>query len=407
MFVLTLNCGSSSVKFSLIETNRERIAANSDREIARGLIEKIGLPSSIVKISSVDPGKPGTVNGIEILDHREAVEVAIRMLCEQGFVPSRDAIEAVGHRVVHGGERFSASVAIDREVLEGIMECIELAPLHNPANLSGIRAATEALPGKPQVAVFDTGFHATIPDFAHRYAIPDTLYRRHKIRRYGFHGLSHRFVSFRLSQLLGRRREDMKIITCHLGNGCSLAALDQGRSVDTTMGFTPCEGLVMGTRSGSIDPAVILHVIAKEELTIAEADTMLNKHCGLYGLSGISNDMRELIKERDAGNDRARLAVDVFIYTLKKQIGAFLAVLGGADAIIFTGGIGENAPEIRERALHGLGYAGIQIDPAANSRLFGGAEGLVSAPDSPTSVHVIPTNEELVIARDTVRCLTA
>lgn len=407
MFVLTLNCGSSSVKFSLIETTRERIASNSDREIARGLIEKIGLPSSIVKLSATEPGKPGTVNGIEILDHREAVEVAIRMLCEQGFVPSRDAIEAVGHRVVHGGERFSASVPIDRNVLEGIMECIELAPLHNPANLSGIRAATEALPQKPQVAVFDTGFHATIPDYAHRYAIPDTLYRRHKIRRYGFHGLSHRFVSFRLGQLLPKKREEMKIITCHLGNGCSLAALDHGRSIDTTMGFTPCEGLVMGTRSGSIDPAVILHVIAKEELTIAEADTMLNKHCGLYGLSGVSNDMRELMKERDAGNDRARLAVDVFIYTLKKQIGAYLAALGGADAVIFTGGIGENAPEIRARSLAGLDYAGVLIDETANAKLFGGAEGAISTAESRVRVYVIPTNEELVIARDTVRCLTA
>ena len=405
MKILTLNCGSSSVKFRLIDTSLELIEKHQDREIASGLVEKIGLPDSVMNLYDADKKKIPVDIKTSILDHTEAIEQAIFMLTEHRLIKSRDEIEACGHRVLHGAEMYHKSLLVTPEVMHNLNTIIDLGPLHMPHNIAGIRAAQAALPGRPQVAVFDTGFHATMPDYAYRYAIPDVLYRRHKIRRYGFHGISHRYVSQRVGIVMGRPREEMKIITVHLGNGSSLAAVDHGKVVDTSMGFTPAEGLVMGTRACSIDPTVILKIMEKERITLAQADSLLNKHSGVLGVSGVSNDMRELMKARDKGNDNARLALDIFVHVLKRHIGAYLAVLDGADVIVFTGGIGENSAEIRRRSTEGLRFAGITLDQAVNDKGFGGFEGAITTPDSKIAVYVVPTNEELVIARDTVRVI--
>ena len=406
MKILVLNCGSSSLKFQLIETDAEQERAGTDRALARGLVENIGS-TAVVKYEreGVKPQKETA----EILEHKIAVERAIALLSDpqHGVIASRAEIAAVGHRVVHGGERFKSSIEIDDDVLDGIEDCFDMAPLHNPPNVRGYRAARAVLGSVPHVAVFDTSFHQTMPAHAYIYGLPYALYQRHGIRRYGFHGTSHRFVSQRLAALLGRAPDDpgLRVITCHLGNGCSITALRAGRSIDTSMGFTPLEGLVMGTRCGDIDPAALLHVVVREEIGAAEVSSLANKHSGLLGISGLSNDMRALLEAEAQGNDRAKLAIDVFCYRLRKYIAAYVGALGGIDAVAFAGGIGENAPAIRARSMAGLDAVGLALDPALNSAARG-AEAEISPPGASARVFVIPTNEELLIARDTCRIVS-
>ncbi len=405
MKILVLNCGSSSVKFQVIETSLELIQANADRPLARGAVERIGMSDSRLTLDV--PGRKPFQEISEILEHRGAVEGVLRALVhpDHGVLGRVDEIEAVGHRVVHGGEKFASSVVVTPEVEEMIEECVVLAPLHNPHNLRGLRAARTLLPGVPHVAVFDTAFHQSMPPHAFVYGLPYQLYTRHGIRRYGFHGTSHRFVAIHTARLVGRPLEELSIVTCHLGNGCSMAAVRCGRSVDTTMGFTPLEGLLMGTRTGDLDPAVLPWVMAMEELTLAQLNAMLNKHSGLYGVSGVSSDMREILGACKAANRRAQLAFDIFCYRITKYIGAYAAAMGGVDAVTFTGGIGENSPEVRERATAGLAFLGLELDAEANRSAPRGEELLVSTPSSRVAVAVVPTNEERVIARDTVRVL--
>ncbi|MBD3266335.1 acetate/propionate family kinase, partial [bacterium] len=324
---------------------------------------------------------------------------------EVGVVNSPDEIDAVGHRVVHGGEKFQKSVEIDEEIMKGIRDCVEFAPLHNPHNIVGYYACREVLPNCPHVAVFDTAFHQTMAPKAYLYGLPYQIYQKHGIRRYGFHGTSHRYVSYRLGQLVGTPREKLKIITCHLGNGCSAAAINCGKSVDTTMGFTPLEGLLMGTRCGDIDASIILTLMAKEELTLNEANNLLNKHSGLQGISGVSSDMREIANAADGGNDRAKIALDMFSYRMKKYIGAYAAAMDGVDHIVFTGGIGENCEFVRRDATSGMQFMGVKIGSELNQQHVG-REGRISTEDSHVGVWVIPTNEELVFVRDTVRCIS-
>ena len=408
MNVLVLNCGSSSVKFQLIATDLDRIAQNTDGRLARGSLERIGGESII----TLHPqGRAPQRSTAALRDHRAAVELVIRWVCSENSrisdVQSVADIHAVGHRVVHGGERFRHSVLITDEVLRGIEECIDLAPLHNPANIKGIAAATEVFgAGLPQAAVFDTAFHQTLPEHAYLYALPYQLYRRHRIRRYGFHGTSHRYVAYRYRQLRNTPREQTNVITLHLGNGCSATAIRAGDSVDTSMGLTPLEGLVMGTRSGDIDPAIVDFLAAKEGLSAQEVETLLNKQSGLIGISGLTNDMRELLDEAREHNDRrARLAIDAFCYRARKYIGSYLAAMGGADAVIFTGGIGENSAEVRALICAGLEWAGLELDADRNAQHTAGREGLISRDEARLAAFVIPTDEELLIARDTVRCV--
>ena len=406
MNILVLNCGSSSLKFQIIETDLDIIDKNADQQKAKGLVERIGS-QALVTLQS--PGKPALKQALALRDHRAALDHVIRwIISSEAQIPgirSLADIHAVGHRVVHGAEKFTKSVIIDENVIRGVEDCIDLAPLHNPANLKGIKAAIDLLgPGVPQVAVFDTSFHSTIPETAYLYAIPYQLYRRHKIRRYGFHGTSHRYVAFRYRQLTGKDLENTNIITLHLGNGCSACAIKRGISVDTSMGLTPLEGLVMGTRGGDIDPSVIEYLSHKEGMSLVEIDALLNKQSGLLGLSGLTNDMRDLLAEEQEHNDRrAKLAVDIFCLRVKKYIGAYLAEMSGADAIVFTGGIGENSPPVRQRICRELEWLGIEIDEEVNAQLFGGKEGEMGKPGSRVKLFVIPTNEELLIARDTVR----
>ncbi|MBA3322068.1 MAG: acetate kinase [Pyrinomonadaceae bacterium] len=408
MNVLVLNCGSSSVKFQLIETDLERIAQNSDRRLARGAIERVGGEAIVTWQAEGHAKQRSTAT---LRDTRAAVELIIRWACSESSgiaeVKSVADVQAVGHRVVHGGERFKQSALITDEVLHGIEDCIELAPLHNPANVKGILAAREVFgPGLPQVAVFDTAFHQTLPDYAYLYALPYQLYRRHRVRRYGFHGTSHRYVAYRYRQLRELPRDGTNVISLHLGNGCSIAAIRSGDSLDTSMGLTPLEGLVMGTRSGDIDPAIIDFVAVKEGLTEREVETLLNKQSGLLGISGLTNDMRELLDEAHESDDRrARLAIEIFCYRARKYIGSYLAAMNGADAVIFTGGIGENSAEVRTRICDGLQWIGLELDAARNAAHSGGQEGKISHDDSRLAAYVIPTDEELLIARDTVRCV--
>ena len=405
MKVLVFNCGSSSVKFQVIETSLEMIEANTDETLARGLVEKIGLSDSRLAIE-VEGRKPYQEIS-EILEHRTAVERVLKTLVhpDHGVLKSVKEIEAVGHRVVHGGEKFASSVLVTPEVEAMIEECVVLAPLHNPHNLRGLTAARSLLPGVPHVAVFDTAFHQSMPPEAFIYGLPYELYRRHAIRRYGFHGTSHRFVSIRTARLLDRPLEDVRIVTCHLGNGCSMAAVDRGHSVDTTMGFTPLEGLLMGTRSGDLDAAILPWVMTMEDVTLSQLNAMLNKHSGLYGISGVSSDMREIEHARATGNKRARLAFEIFCYRITKYVGAYAAAMGGLDAVTFTGGIGENSSLVRETSLAGMEFLGIELDQEANRTAPRGKEVLVSRSGSRVAVAVVPTNEERVIARDTVRVL--
>jgi len=401
MLVLVLNCGSSSVKFQLIRTSPEEIEAGTEKKLARGNIEKIGMTTAAVSFQA--EGRAPVKEKPVILEHRVAIERVLSLLTDPdvGIIKDRSEIGAVGHRVVHGGEKFSGSQVITEEVYREVVECCELAPLHNPHNVRGYEIAHDLLPDIPHVSVFDTAFHQTMPEHAYLYGLPMVVYRRHSIRRYGFHGTSHRYLTWRMEKLLGRPAKEFNLITCHLGNGCSITAVQRGQSIDTSMGFTPLEGLIMGTRSGDLDPAVVLHIMAKEELTLHEANTLLNKHSGLIGLSGVSNDMRELVKESSRGNKPAQTAIDVFCYRLKKYISAYFGALGGADAVAFTGGIGENSPLIREQSCHGLECLGIVVDRERNEKLNGG-EGRISSDDSKVGVFIVPTDEEMVIARDTV-----
>jgi acetate kinase len=406
MNILVLNCGSSSLKFQIIETDLDIIEKNADVQKAKGLVERIG-GQSLVSFQAT--GRPAMKAAVGLRDHRAALDYLIRwIISAESQVPgirSLADIHAVGHRVVHGAEKFTKSVIIDETVIRGIEDCIELAPLHNPANLKGINAAKDVMgPGVPQVAVFDTGFHSTMPETSYLYAIPYQLYRRHKIRRYGFHGTSHRYVAYRYRQLTGKDVENTNIITLHLGNGCSACAIKNGSSLNTSMGLTPLEGLVMGTRGGDLDPSVIEFLSHKEAMSLNEIDAMLNKQSGLLGLSGLTNDMRDLLAEESEHQDRrAKLAVDIFCLRVKKYIGAYLAEMGGADALVFTGGIGENSAEVRRRVCAGLEWLGIELDVDANEKLVGGKEGEMGQASSKVKLFVIPTNEELLIARDTVR----
>jgi acetate kinase len=406
MNVLVLNTGSSSVKFQIISTDLDVIEKNADRRLARGSIERLG-GEAVVHIETEKGAAPPSTAPLR--DIRGAIDHVIRWACskESGIdeVGSVGDIHAAGHRVVHGGEHFTHSVLINDEVLKNIQECIELAPLHNPGNLSGIAAATDLLgPALPQVAVFDTAFHQSLPERAYLYALPYQFYRRHRLRRYGFHGTSHRYVAYRYRSIRNLTPEETHVITIHLGNGCSAAAIREGRSIDTSMGLTPLEGLVMGTRCGDVDASVVDFLAAKEGSSAHEIESLLNKQSGLLGISGLTNDMRDLLAEAQEHNDRrALLAIDLFCYRVRKYIGAYLAAMGGADAVVFTGGIGENSPEVRQRICEGLGWLGLDLDPDLNTALARGTEGLITRDGSRLAAYVIPTDEELLIARDTVR----
>lgn len=392
MKILVLNCGSSSIKYQLIETDTKS-------PLAKGQVERIGMSSAVLTHQPLGKEKIRIVG--EILDHSIAMEYVIAVLLSpnHGVITDRNEIDAVGHRVVHGGETFTGSVLITDEVLKALKDNIELAPLHNPPNMKGIAAAKEHLPKIPQCGVFDTAFHATMPHHAFLYGIPYKLYKRYKIRRYGFHGTSHRFVSERAAGILKKPIEELKIITAHLGNGGSMAAVKFGKSVDTSMGFTPLEGLLMGTRSGDLDPSIITYVMGKEELTISEVSTMLNKHSGLVGISGESSDMREIEQAVSEGDKKATYAFDVFNYRIKKYIGAYAAAMGGLDAVVFTGGIGENSINVRRDVCKEMEFLGIKLDPELNKNPEG--EAIISSEDSKIKILRIPTNEELVIAMDT------
>ena len=408
MNILVLNVGSSSLKFQLIGTDAERIETNRDARLAGGEVERIG-GEAVMSLRAGGREARRTVaplrNLAAAVEHVAAWVVSDE--AETGITSLAD-IAAIGHRVVHGGEEFARSQRVDETVLRALDELVELAPLHNPHNIAGIRAATRVFgSGVPQVAVFDTAFHQTLPETAFLYGLPYQLYRRYKVRRYGFHGTSHRYVAHRFRQLTGRSREGTRLITLHLGNGASACAIRGGDSVDTSMGFTPLEGLIMGTRSGDVDAAILDYVAGKEGLTLSQVELLLNKQSGLLGLSGLTADMRELLKEIAEHDDRrARLAVDVFCYRVRKYIGAYLAVLDGTDAIIFAGGIGENAPDVRARICTGLEWLGVTFDAEANASLTSGREGRFSTSGSRVELWVIPTDEELLIARDTWRVVT-
>ncbi len=407
MIILVLNVGSSSLKFQLIDTDGSAIAESRDRRLARGQFDRIG--GEAIKTLEAT-GRRSMKSTAPIRDHAAAVEHIISWLTsDESGVPITKVseIEAVGHRVVHGGERFTHSTRVDDDVWRGLEELIELAPLHNPHNLRGITAARAALgPGIPQVAVFDTAFHHSLPETAYIYAVPYQFYRRYGVRRYGFHGTSHRYIAYRYRQLTGVARDATRIVTIHLGNGASACAIVGGQSIDTSMGFTPLEGLVMGTRSGDLDPAILDFVSAKEGMSLQEVEAMLNKQSGLLGISGLTADMRELLaEEQENGDRRARLAIDVFCYRVKKYIGAYLAAMNGADAIVFAGGIGENSPEVRARICRGLEWLGITIDDTKNASIVG-VEGRIDAEGSRVALWVIPTDEELLIARDTWRVVS-
>jgi acetate kinase len=390
MKVLVLNCGSSSIKYQFFDTDKKYV-------LAKGLVERIGMASAVLTHTRFDDDEIKIVG--EILDHSIAIEYVLGVMLSKnhGVIEDKNDIEAVGHRVVHGGETFSGSVLITDEVVSALTQNIELAPLHNPPNLKGIQAVKRILPNTPQVGVFDTAFHVKMPPKAFLYGIPYELYKKHKIRRYGFHGTSHLFVSREAAKMLGKDISELKIITAHLGNGCSMAAVDCGHSVDTTMGFTPLEGLLMGTRSGDIDPSIILYIMGKEGLSMNEAATLLNKHSGLIGISGESSDMREIVKAVKDGQKRSQNAFDIFCYRIKKYVGAYTAAMGGLDALVFTGGIGENSAEVREEVCSNMQFFGIELDDERNKN----KDKVVSKDSSKVKVLRIPTNEELVIALDT------
>lgn len=394
MKILVLNCGSSSIKYKLFDMDKQDV-------VAQGAIEKIGLAGSFLKFP-LPNGDKVTLEG-EILEHKSGIEYILGVLTSEkyGCVKSLEEIDAVGHRVVHGGEKFNGSVLINDEIINEMVECIELAPLHNPPNLAGIYAVQELMPNVPQVGVFDTAFHQTMPAKSYMYGVPYSLYEKYAIRRYGFHGTSHRYVSKRACDVLGIPYEDQKIITAHIGNGGSLTAIKDGKSLDTSMGMTPVEGLLMGTRSGDIDAGIISFIMEKENIGSQAVSTLVNKHSGLLGISGISSDMRDIQDGLKAGNERAKLAFDMFIHRIKKYIGAYMAILGGADLLIFTGGIGENSVITREAVCKDMEFLGIKLDVAKSNTVYGEEE-VISLPDSKVKVMVIPTDEEFMIASDTM-----
>jgi acetate kinase len=407
MNVLVLNAGSSSLKFQLIATDREHIQKGADERICRGAVERIGGEAIVTMETEKSERRKFTAS---LADLSAALEYLIRWIASEqsgiAQVQSAADIHAVGHRVVHGGERFAESAIITDEVLHGIEDCIDLAPLHNPNNVKCIQVARHIFgPKVPQVAVFDTAFHHSLPEKAYLYALPYHLYRRHHIRRYGFHGTSHRYVAYRYRVIRNLTREQTHVITLHLGNGCSAAAIRGGYPVDTSMGMTPLEGLVMGTRSGDIDPAIVNLIATKEGLSPHEVEMVLNTQSGLLGISGLTNDMRVLQQELKEHDDRrVRLAIEVFSYRARKYIGAYLACMEGADAVVFTGGIGENSADIRGRICSGMEWAGLKVDKGRNEQAVG-KESQISTDDSKLKAYVIPTDEELLIARDTVRCI--
>ena len=400
MNVLVINCGSSSIKYQLIETEEKK-------RLCSGLVERIGAVTSIIQ-QQIGDEKPVRKTMV-IENHSIALKKIMELLLSENntAINSINDIEAVGHRVVHGGETFKDSVLIDDDVKHAIQQAYDLAPLHNPPNLQGIRAAQEQLPNVPHVAVFDTAFHPSLPAQAYLYGIPNRFYRRYKIRRYGFHGTSHYFVSRQYYKHKNVKKEGSRVITCHLGNGCSIAAIKDGQSIDTSMGFTPLEGLVMGTRSGDLDPSILFYLIEKEELSLSDVHALLNRHSGLLGLSGYAADMRDLTEEADNGDRRCQQAIDVFSYRAKKYIGSYMATLNGCDAIIFTAGIGENAPNIRSKILENMEHMGVVLDEEKNQNVERGKEQLISSEDSKVEVYVIPTNEELVIAIDAAKIAIA
>lgn len=394
MNILVINCGSSSLKFQLIDSDTER-------QIAKGLCERIGIEGSQIVYQPTGGEKEETVTPMP--DHTKAIELVLNALMNEktGVVKSLDEIGAVGHRIVHGGEKFAASTIINDEVIEAIKACNDLAPLHNPANLIGIEACKKLMPATPMVGVFDTAFHQTMPKEAYLYGLPYEYYEKYQVRRYGFHGTSHSYVSKRTAEILGKNYEDMKIIVCHLGNGASISAVKNGKCVDTSMGLTPLEGLIMGTRSGDIDPAIIEYIAHKENKTIDEMMTVLNKKSGVLGLSdNLSSDFRDLEKSYNAGEDRGLRTIQTFAYRVAKYIGAYTAAMNGVDAICFTAGVGENSPLVRKLACERLEYLGITLDEEKNGKR--GEELEISKPDSKVKVLVVPTNEELAIARETV-----
>lgn len=399
MKIIVLNCGSSSIKYQLFDMPSAEV-------VAKGLVDKIGLKGASIK-HNMDNGDVLKLEG-EILDHQAGIEFVLGILThkEYGCVKDLNEIGAVGHRVVHAGEKYNSSVAITKEVIEALVECIDLAPLHNPPNLEGIYAISKLLPEIPQVAVFDTAYHQTMTEQAYLYGIPYSLYEKYKVRRYGFHGSSHRFVSQRAAEILGKKIEDLKIISCHLGNGASMCAIQNGKSMDTSMGMTPVEGLVMGTRSGDIDAGALLYIADKEEISIPYTSTLINKHSGMLGLSGVSSDMRDIETAAVEGNHRAKISLDIYHYRIKKYLGSYAAAMGGVDLVIFTGGVGENGWETRQEVANGLEFMGIEFDVAKNTKLRG-KEAIISKPGSKVTVMVVPTNEELVIAQDTFEIVTA
>ena len=389
MKILVLNCGSSSIKYKLFDMDSKEV-------IAQGGIEKIGLKGSFLKLTL--PNGEKKIIEKDIPEHTAGVELILKTLVDPqyGAIKSLNEINAVGHRMVHGGERFSKSVLLNKEVLEAFAACNDLAPLHNPANLKGVNAISDI----PQVGVFDTAFHQTMPDYAYLYAVPYDLYEKYGVRRYGFHGTSHRYVSQRVCEFLGIKPEGLKLITCHIGNGGSITAIKDGKSIDTTMGLTPLEGLMMGTRSGDIDPGAVTFIMDKEGLNTTGVSNLLNKKSGVLGVSGVSSDMRELEAAVAAGNPKAILAEKMYFYRIKKYIGAYAAALGGVDVILFTGGVGENQASCRAGVCEGLEFMGIKIDPERNK--VRGEEAIISTDDSKVKVVVIPTDEELLIASDTM-----
>ena len=397
MKILVLNCGSSSIKYKLFEMETKEV-------LAQGGIEKIGVPGSFLKLTLPDGEKK--ILEKDIPEHTVGVEFIFQTLtsAEYGALKSLDELDAVGHRMVHGGERFSESVVLDKEVLDAFTACNDLAPLHNPANLKGVNAVSALLPDIPQVGVFDTAFHQTMPAHAYMYAVPYELYEKYGVRRYGFHGTSHRYVSQRVCEFLGIPVEGSRIITCHVGNGGSISAVKDGKCVDTTMGLTPLEGLMMGTRSGDIDGGAVTFIMEKEGLDATGVSNLLNKKSGLAGISCISSDMREVASAAKAGNERAQLALDMYFYRIKKYIGAYAAAMGGVDVILFTGGVGENQADCREISCSGLEYMGVKIDRAVNETIHGD-EAVISTADSKVKVVVIPTDEEMMIASDTMALL--
>ena len=395
MIVLVLNAGSSSIKYQLYDIDNKEV-------MAKGVVDKIGMVDSSLLNKRTD-GDEVKLEG-EIIDHQAGIEFVLGVLISEkhGSVSSLEEIDAVGHRVVHGGESFHDSAMINEQIIEKIEECVALAPLHNPPNLKGIYAITDLMPDTPQVAVFDTAFHQTMPKSAYMYAIPYSLYKKYGLRRYGFHGTSHRYVSEKACEILDVDYQTQKIITCHLGNGASITAIDHGKSVDTSMGLTPVEGMIMGTRSGDLDLGVLTYVMDKEELGVKEANTLINKHSGILGISGVSSDMREVEQAADDGNNRARLALEMYDYRIVKYIGSYTAAMSGVDMIVFTGGIGENAYGVREAVGKKFAFMGLEFDFEKNKGIRS-QEAIISKPDSKIKVLVVPTNEELVIAQETVK----